>query len=77
MDTNKKEKEPRIGRMARIDECPDGASRQQFICVYSWLNARVACTAAARAGRMQFSNHNLNKSRGGKVECLVNLFEQL
>jgi hypothetical protein len=26
------------------------------IRVYWWLNARVACTAAARAGRMQFSN---------------------
>jgi len=44
------------------------------IRVYSWLNARVACTAAARAGRMQFSNHNLNKSRSGKVERSVNLF---
>jgi hypothetical protein len=28
----------------------------------------------ARAMQMQFSNHNLNKSRGGEVERLVNLF---
>jgi len=37
----------------------------------------VVCVEQTRAGWMKFSNQKLNKSRGGKVERLVNLISTL
>jgi hypothetical protein len=41
----------------------------RLICV--GLQGRLRAPTSTRATRIQFSNHNLNKSRGSEVECLI------